>query len=43
MQSIMADLKRGRPWDYIAQKYGFECDAQARRAFREWQRKKGQR
>ena len=40
MQAIMADLKRGRSWDYIARQYGLGNDAHARRVVREWQRDK---
>ena len=42
MKAIMADLNRGRSWDYIAQRYNLGNDAQARRLVREWQRRKGQ-
>lgn len=41
MESIMADLKRGRAWDAIAREYGFESESKARRAVREWQVKEG--
>lgn len=39
MKAIMADLKRGKSWDYIAARYNLGSDVQARRVVREWQRK----